>query len=142
YYNQSSINDAVSHSKTLDAYEFGVWHNRYLKADNRDNDGENLFSNQELQEMKSLDYNWLEKAWHVAVQQRHSLNVSGGSEKVTYFAGATYFTQGANLGDQDYKKWNFRTGVNAKIADAFDWSVSLSGISGDVEKSFTKAAAD
>lgn len=142
YYNQSSINDAVSHSKTLDAYQFGVWHNRYLKADNRDNDGENLFSDQELQEMKSLDYNWLDKAWHVAVQQRHSLNVSGGSEKVTYFAGATYFTQGANLGDQDYKKWNFRTGINAKIANTFDLSVSLSGITGDVEKSFTKAAAN
>src|SRR5690606_6681244 len=55
YYNQSSINDAISHSKTLDAYEFGVWHNRFLKANNSDNDGANLFSNDELQEMKSLD---------------------------------------------------------------------------------------
>ena len=35
----------------------------------------------------------------------HSVNVSGGSEKATYFAGASYYTQGANLGKQDYNRW-------------------------------------
>lgn len=142
YYGQFSFNDAVSHSKTMSAYEYGLWHNRFLKADNRDDEGRNLFSAEELEEMKNLDYNWLDKAWSSAGQQKHALTVSGGSEKVTYFAGTTYFTQGANLGEQSYEKWNFRTGINAKISNSFDLSVSVSGNTGDVEKSFTKAAAN
>ncbi|WP_268223932.1 SusC/RagA family TonB-linked outer membrane protein [Sinomicrobium oceani] len=142
YYSQFSFNDAVSHSKTMSAYDYGIWHNRFLKADNRDNEGRNLFSAEELEEMKALDYNWLDKAWSSSGQQRHSFSVNGGTEKATYFAGVTYFTQGANLGDQDYDKWNFRTGVNAKISESFDLSASVSGNSGSVEKSFTKAAAN
>ncbi|WBL24668.1 SusC/RagA family TonB-linked outer membrane protein [Zunongwangia sp. HGR-M22] len=142
YYTQLSVNDAISHSKTMSAYEYGVFHNRYLKADNRDNDGANLFSDEELAEMRSLNYDWLDKAWESAFQQRHSLNVSGGTEKATYFAGVTYFTQEANLGDQDYDKFNFRTGINAKISSDLDISASISGNSGNMERSFTKATAN
>ncbi|MBD0823768.1 SusC/RagA family TonB-linked outer membrane protein [Aestuariibaculum marinum] len=139
YNSQFAFNDAVSHSKTMNAYDFGVWMNRYLRTDNRDSEGRNLFSTEELEEMKSLDYDWLDKAWSSAGQQRHSLTVSGGNDKATYFAGATYFSQGANLGDQDYNKWNFRTGVNAKITENLDLSASVSGNIGSVEKSFTKS---
>ncbi|MCR8666761.1 TonB-dependent receptor [Aestuariibaculum sp. M13] len=139
YNSQFAFNDAVSHSKTMNAYDYGVWMNRYLRTDNRDSDGRNLFSADELEEMKSLDYDWLDKAWSSASQQRHSLTVSGGNDKATYFAGATYFTQDANLGNQDFNKWNFRTGVNAKITDNLDLSASVSGNIGSVEKSFTKS---
>ncbi|WP_370174327.1 SusC/RagA family TonB-linked outer membrane protein [Leeuwenhoekiella palythoae] len=142
YYSQFSINDAVSHSKTMSAYDYGIWHNSYLRADNRDSEGRNLFSEAELERMKSLNYDWLDQAWNTAVQQRHSLTLSGGNEKATYFAGVTYFNQGANLGDQDFDKWNFRTGINAKISDDFDLSASVSGNSGNIEKSFTKATAN
>ncbi|MFV0541502.1 MAG: SusC/RagA family TonB-linked outer membrane protein [Aestuariibaculum sp.] len=141
YSGQFAFNDAVSHSKTMNAYDFGVWMNRYLRTDNRDSDGRNLFSAEELQEMRGLDYDWLDKAWHGAEQQRHSLTVSGGTEKATYFAGTTYFTQGANLGEQDYNKWNFRTGMSAKITNDLDLSASISGNFGSVEKSFTKSVS-
>ncbi|MCH4551666.1 SusC/RagA family TonB-linked outer membrane protein [Aestuariibaculum lutulentum] len=139
YNSQFAINDAVSHSKTMSAYEFGLFNNRFLRTAIRDNNGANLFSTDELEEMKSLNYDWLDEAWSSAVQQRHSLNVSGGTEKATYFAGATYFTQGANLGNQDFDKWNFRTGVNAKITSNLDLSASISGNTGSIEKSFTKS---
>jgi TonB-linked SusC/RagA family outer membrane protein len=139
---QLSFNDAVSHSKTMSAYDFGVWHNRFLKADNRDNDGQNLFSEDELEEMKTLNYDWLDKAWSGATQQKHSFNISGGSEKVTYFAGVTNYSQGANLGSQDYDKWNFRTGLEVKIAKNLNFSGSVSANSGNVEKSFTKSVAN
>lgn len=142
YNSQFSVTDAISHSKTMSAYEFGVFHNSFLKADNRDSDGRNLFSDEELAQMRNLDYNWLDKAWEPAFQQKQSLTVSGGSEKATYFAGVTYFTQGANLGKQDYDKYNFRAGLNANITRDLDISASVSGNSGNVEKSFTKATAN
>lgn len=145
YNSQFAVNDAVSHSKVMNAYEFGVFNNRYLTSSgsvNGSSPNSNLFSATELEQMKSLDYDWLKEAWKPAIQQKHSFNVSGGSDDITYFAGATYFTQDANMGYQKYDKWNFRTGINAKIAKNLDFSASVSGNSGTVDKTFTKASAN
>ena len=49
-------------------------------------------------EMDNLNYDWLDKAgWKSAFQQTHTLNVTGGSERATYYAGATYFDQGEQI---------------------------------------------
>ncbi|TDW47906.1 TonB-linked SusC/RagA family outer membrane protein [Flavobacterium sp. 270] len=142
YNSQFSVNDAVSHSKTLNANEFGVFSNRYFTSQNPIIDPIKLYSAAELEQMKSLDYDWLKEAWKPAIQQKHSFNVTGGNEDVTYFAGATYFTQDANLGYQKYDKWNFRTGINAKIAKNLELSASVSGTAGTIDKTFTKASAN
>ncbi|QOG03626.1 SusC/RagA family TonB-linked outer membrane protein [Flavobacterium sp. MDT1-60] len=141
YYSQYSFNDAVSHSKTMDAYEHGIWKNRFLNS-NLDQNTANYFSPAELEQMKGLDYDWLKKAWKPATQQRQSLSASGGTEKATYFAGITYFDQGPNLGEQDYKKWNFRTGTTIKISQDLVFSASISAITTDVTKSYSKASAN
>jgi TonB-linked SusC/RagA family outer membrane protein len=140
YYGQFAVNDAVSHQKTMSAYEHGVWKNRFLSS-NLEADQSKYFSENELEQMKGLNYNWLKKAWKPATQQRHVLNVSGGTEKATYFAGVVFYNQGANLGEQDYKKWNFRTGTNIKVTSDLDFSASVSATSLDTEKSFTKASS-
>ncbi|MBB4802225.1 TonB-linked SusC/RagA family outer membrane protein [Flavobacterium nitrogenifigens] len=142
YNSQFVINDAVSHTKTMSAYDFGVFSNRFLTAQNPTILPASLFSASELEQMKSLDYDWLKEAWKPAIQQKHSFNINGGSEDITYFAGATYLTQDANLGYQKYDKWNYRTGINAKIAKNLDFSASISGTSGFIDKSFTKASAN
>lgn len=143
YQNQFGVNDAISHSKTMDAYQYGLWANRFLIADNRTGtNNSSLFSADELEQMKNLNYDWLDKAWKPAIQQKHALSISGGNEKATYFAGANYFTQGANLGEQEYNKWNFRTGMTAKISNSLDFSASVSANTGHVQKSFSKASAN
>ncbi|SHL96028.1 SusC/RagA family TonB-linked outer membrane protein [Flavobacterium chilense] len=142
YNSQFVVNDAVSHTKTMSAYEFGVFSNRFFTGQNPATVPANLFSAAELEEMKGLNYDWLKEAWKPAIQQKHSFNVNGGSEDITYFAGATYLTQDANLGYQKYDKWNYRTGINAKIAKNLDFSASISGTSAFIDKSFTKASAN
>ena len=140
YSSQFAINDAISHVKTMSAYENGIYNNRLWGAQGQ-TDPKYFFSDAELEEMKSLNYDWLKKAWKPATQQKHTLTVSGGTDKATYFAGINYLTQGANLGEQDYKKWNFRTGVNAKVTKDLDLSFSVSGNTNEIEKSFTKSAS-
>ncbi|WP_417939472.1 SusC/RagA family TonB-linked outer membrane protein [Flavobacterium sp. RS13.1] len=139
YQQQFAINDAVSHGKVMNAYEFGVFSNRFMTARNLTRTGQSLYSQAELEEMKGLDYNWLDKAWKPATQIKHAFNISGGTEKATYFAGATYLDQGANLGNQDYSKWTFRTGVTAKISSSLDFAATVAANTGRVEKSYTKS---
>lgn len=145
YVSQFAINDAVSHTKTMSAYEYGVFANRYYTGGllpTATFDPAKTFSANELEEMKGLNYDWLKKAWKPAIQQKHSFNVSGGTEGITYFAGATFLSQDANMGPQKYEKWNYRTGINAKIASNLDFSAAISGTSGFVDKAFTKASAN
>ncbi|OOV18185.1 SusC/RagA family TonB-linked outer membrane protein [Flavobacterium sp. LM4] len=143
YISQFAVNDAVSHSKTMNSYQYGLWANRFMIADNRaGTNNSSLFSADELEQMKSLNYDWLDKAWKPAIQQKHALTVSGGNDKATYFAGANYFTQGANLGEQKYDKWNFRTGMTAKVSKNLDFSASVSALTGHTQKSYSKASAN
>ena len=123
--------DAISHPKTMSAYEQGVYINRsYMRTfeTNGEDYRNKLFSDYELERMKRLNYDWLDKAWQPALSQRHSLNVSGGTLKVTYFAGLNYQTQKTNLGKvQDYDRWTFRTGGTIQVVAGLTLSASLSG---------------
>lgn len=85
--------DAVSHAKVMNAYETGVFTNRLFRQtkSNGGTDRDNyLYSDAELDAMKSLNYDWMDEAWSSSVSHRHSLNVNGGTEKATFFAGITY----------------------------------------------------
>ena len=131
YSGQFGYADALSHAKMLSAYDYGtIWNGVKGSAvlDNTSVDSrKDLFQNDELQSMKSLNYNLLNQEWKPAITQKHSLNISGGSDNATYFAGVSYFTQNGNLGWLDYNRWNYRAGVDAKISKSIKASVQVSG---------------
>lgn len=126
------FSDAISHIKTMNAYETGIFTNRMYRQLDRINGNTNyagyLYSDSELNAMKSLNYDWLDEAWSSALSQRHSLTVDGGSERLTYFAGINYQNQATNLGDvQNYDKWTFRTGGEMNVTAGLKLSASISG---------------
>lgn len=136
YSGKLDFSDAVSHAKTMNAYELGVYTNRMFRQTDQINKNTDyapyLYSDEELEAMRSLNYDWLDKAWHSAVSQRHSLTVNGGSEKVTFFAGVNYQDQQTNLGDvQDFSKWTFRAGGEVKVTSGLRLSASVSGYNTD-----------
>lgn len=144
YSGKFGVNDAVGHPKTLNGSAYGRFANSLNMASGKINtavDGwENkIYNAAELSEMDQLNYNWLDEAWSSAFTMNHSLNVSGGTENATYFAGASYYTQGANMGKQDYDKWNFRAGVDVKLSSDLKFSATIAGYQHDVEKSFGKS---
>lgn len=143
YSGKFGYNNAVGHPKVLTGADYGRFANSFALATGKVNPNsegwENkLYSAAELSEMDGLDYNWLDEAWSGAFTMNHSLNVSGGSDRATYFAGASYYTQGANMGKQDYNKWNFRTGVDIKLTSDLKFSATLAANQQNVEKSYTK----
>jgi len=129
-------NDAVSHGKVMNARQYGEYANSFTRAQGRSDDY--LYSDAELAAMDSLDYDWLGNDWRAAGTMQHSLDVSGGSDKATYYMGGSYYTQGANLGSQDFKRWTYRAGTDIKLASGLHLGATLAAANTNVEESFTK----
>lgn len=130
YQGQFGYADEVSRPKMLNSYDYGVLWNATIAAKTSSNvidPAKDLFQYQELEAMKKLNYDLLDREWSAAFTQRHSINVSGGSERATYFASVAYFSQDGNLGKIDYDRWNYRAGVDAKISKWLKASVQVSG---------------
>lgn len=128
------ITDAVSTPKMLSAYQYGKLWNATRMADQSETDIRplyDLFQADELEAMKSLHYDLLNQYWKTALTHQHAVNLSGATDRASYFANVAYFTQDGNLGKLDYDRWNFRAGVDVKVSNW--WKASL-GVSGDYGK--------
>ena len=95
-----------------------------------------------LEAMRNINYDWLDDAWKGAFSMKHNLNLSGGTQKATYFAGVSYYTQSGNLGTLDYERWNYRAGVDVKLASHFKVGLQASGDYGKNEKTFNKVGGE
>src|SRR5690606_21265117 len=108
------IEDAVRKPKMLSAYD----HAKLLNETYRINgvDEKDHFSDEDLEYLKNNQYeSWFDQIWKPALMQRHSLNLSGGSDKMTFFVGGGYQNQNANYAGQKADKYNFRGGLTAKL---------------------------
>ena len=56
------------------------------------------------------------------------------------YAGATYFDQGANLGDQSYKRYTYRAGVDVRLTNDIKLSATVAGNEGKSDQIYTKGA--
>jgi len=124
--------DAVSHVKVMNANDLGVFTNRMIRQMYDNDPSNNLlryrYSEYELREMKKLNHDWLGEAWQPALSQRHSLTVTGGQDRVSYFAGINYQDQTPNLGKvQDYDRWTYRAGGEINVVSGLKLSASISG---------------
>jgi TonB-linked SusC/RagA family outer membrane protein len=111
-------------TNSLSAYE----HAKFL------NDGYELtgapltqrFSQADLDSLKMMpDKSWYDYFWKSGKVQRHTINVSGGTDKVTLFAGGSYYNETGNFGITQNNKYSFRTGMNATIADGLSAQVNF-----------------
>lgn len=124
YQGSYALSEATRFSNMLNSYD----HATLLNALNTQNNSaaNTLYTEEELEYLKTHNYNWLDETWSDSHLTRHTLNVSGGSEQVTYFAGGSFYDETGNLGDLFAKKYSLRFGMNAKITDRLSANVSLS----------------
>ena len=140
YSGQFGYTDALMLPKMLNAYDYGRIYNAARAANTATKDQESddlrvqLFQSDELEAMKGMNYNLLDKEWSAALTQRHSVNISGGTEKATYFGGVSYYQQEGKIGRLDYNRWNYRAGVNANISKWMKASLQVSGNYGETNK--------
>jgi TonB-linked SusC/RagA family outer membrane protein len=110
--------------KTLTGYE----HAKFL------NDGFELqglalttrFSQADLDSLKGIeDKSWYDYFWKNGKTQRHTVTVSGGTDKITFFAGGSYYNEKGNYGIVSNNKYNLRAGMNAKIIDGLTADITF-----------------
>ena len=141
YSGNFGFTDEVSRPNMLSAYDYGRLYNAVIAADPTNtslNHTTALFQADELEAMKSLNYDLLDKYWETGFTMRHAVNVSGATDKVNYFGGISYFKQDGNLGKLDYDRWNYRAGIDVKISDHLSANLSVSGDYGKKNKPMLK----
>ncbi|MBP1541419.1 MAG: TonB-dependent receptor [Prevotella sp.] len=129
--------DEVSRPKMLSSYEYGRLYNAVAAADPTNtslNVKRDLFQYDELEAMRGLNYDLLDDNWKTAFTHQHSVNVSGATERVSYFGGISYFDQNGNLGKLDYNRWNYRAGIDVKLSKWLGANLTISGDYGKKNK--------
>ena len=142
YSGQFGLADEISRTKMLSAYDYGkIWNAVKGVYDptstSQPNTRTDYFQADELAAMKNLNYDLLNREWKTATIQKHSINISGGTDKVNYFAGVSYNTQAGNIGKLAYDRWNYRAGVDAKISKSLKASLQVSGDYGNTTNAYS-----
>ena len=144
YSGQFGWTGKVKSTKMLNAYDYGRLYNGVVGAmptGSKVNNYDRLldvFQADELAAMSGMDYDMVDNYWKTAFTHKHNVNVSGGSDRATYFASIGYFDQDGNLGNIDYHRWNYRAGVDIKLNKWFKVSMQISGDVGDKKNTNNK----
>ncbi|MVN90070.1 SusC/RagA family TonB-linked outer membrane protein [Mucilaginibacter aquatilis] len=100
------------------------------------------YSPDELAHFANNNYDHLRDAWQVSYITRHALNVSGGSDKATYFAGGSYTQQNSNFDGVNTNKLTFRASSDVRVANGLKVSTSVSGALGDNKRYYFKQGSE
>src|SRR5690606_38686249 len=148
YSGSFATNDETYRTKMLNAYEFTQYMNirngEYgsNRAISSPGDARYSFTPEEMEYFKTHNYNWLDDAWKSASNMRHTLSLSGGAERSTYFANVSYYTQDGNLSSLDYNKWTFRAGADVNLLKGLKAGLQVSGSYDDLTKTFNKIGGE
>lgn len=81
---------------------------------------------EEFDYFRDKNYNVNDYIWQDPWNQKHSLSVSGGSDRITYYALASYRGEEGSYKNLAYDKYNLRSNVSAKITDRITLNLNMS----------------
>lgn len=113
---------ASEHAKLLNIgyFKSDLYTDADYAEDNR------LYTPDEIDALSNLKYDWLDAVWQNSYQVRNNINISGGSDKVRYFAGGSLWKETGNFKIIDVKKYTLRTSIEADFTDELTAGLELS----------------
>lgn len=130
YSTSLGVNEGINLPNMMSAYQQGIALNdlwsQEIQYKGADPTTKKMFTASELEQMKSLNYNWLDEAWKNSMNTRHTLNISGGNEDVRYFVGGSYMYADGNFSNLNMNRYGLRLGVDANLAKNLKGSFNLS----------------
>ncbi|ANH80261.1 hypothetical protein A8C56_04010 [Niabella ginsenosidivorans] len=147
YSSSYGISNATSMPKMLNAYQQAQYMNAYLGGqydfDTATlNANTNYYTADELDYFKDHSYNWLDMAFQSAFEMRQTLNLSGGSDRATYFAGISYMDENSNFPGLRYKRYSARASTDIKLATGLKLALSLSANMSDKKNTYNKQGGE
>ena len=127
YSGSVGVSDAVRLPSMMNGVEQATYLNDYNFYRDRPATDAAIYTPDELEYFANNNTNWLEKAWKPSVVTRNALNVSGGNDRATYFAGVSYNRQNGNFDNINSDKWTFRASTDVNVARGLKAGLSLSG---------------
>lgn len=124
YSGSHGISSATYIPEMLTAYDHAVLlNNKYTAL--KDANANKFYTPQELEYLQTHNNNWIDNVWKSSHLSRHTINVSGGTERITFFAGGNYYSEDGNVGDLNATKYGLRMGLNTKITDNLTATISF-----------------
>ncbi|WP_432709703.1 SusC/RagA family TonB-linked outer membrane protein [Pedobacter sp.] len=80
----------------------------------------------EFDYFKDKNYNVNDWIWQNPMTQKYLFGVNGGSEKINYYAQASYTGEDGSYKNLDYGKFNLRSNVTAKLNEAISLNLNIS----------------
>ncbi|RZL46731.1 MAG: SusC/RagA family TonB-linked outer membrane protein, partial [Pedobacter sp.] len=118
------VSDAAKVPEMLSGYDHAVLLNETFRIQNAN--ASDYFSPSDLEYIRGLNYkSWYDEVWQPATTQRHNIGISGGSEKITFFAGGSYQNENANYAGMQFDKYSFRSGIVATLAKGLKADVNF-----------------
>lgn len=136
-YNGSySMSQPTRIPEMLNAYQYATYVNEY-DADPRHDQAGVTYSDEVLQHYLNHDDPinypdtdwWNEVAKNWAGKTQHSLSISGGTDKISFYTSAQYMWQDAIYKNsaQDYKQFQLVSNLDAKVTDKIRFSLDILG---------------
>ncbi|SDC01997.1 SusC/RagA family TonB-linked outer membrane protein [Pedobacter soli] len=118
------ISDAAQTPEMLSAYDHAVLLNDTYRTQKAALS--NFFLPEDLAYIKTLNYkSWYDEVWQPATMQRHNVGISGGSERITFFAGGNYQRENGNYAGMKFDKYGFRSGLTANLANGLKADINF-----------------
>lgn len=127
YSTSLGMTDAVRLPTMMTGEQHATYLNDLNLANNRPPTDPLIYTPDELEYFRNNNFDWLREAWKPSLLMRHALNVSGGSDRATFFAGISYTGQDANFENIKSSKWTFRASADVNVARGLKAGLSLSG---------------
>jgi TonB-linked SusC/RagA family outer membrane protein len=128
YEREYNINPNTDDNIPLNSqWGFHYWSNTYKNGTDPSGGYINgaVFSDDEIEYYKTHEYDLLEEAWVSPITSNHAINISGGSDYITYFAGVTYYNESGAFKSLNYDKYTIRGGLDAQILPGLKLSVTI-----------------
>lgn len=139
YAGSIGLADATKIPTMFNAYEQAVYTNQSYINELIPTTDRRYYAEDELAYFKNNPgYDWLDKAWKTPLVARNSVNVSGGTEKVKYFLAGNHYNETGTFKNLEFKKYSFRSNVEAYITDDLSLSLGVNMDSRDDEKPYWK----
>lgn len=91
---------------------------------------------EEFDYFKDKKYNANDFIWQNPWSMRHSLSVSGGTDRITYYSMLSYRGEEGSYKNLEHKKVNLRSNITAKVSEAIKVNLNISAFQENQDRFF------